>query len=128
MIKIRNILLSSFVLLPFLFVLQGCEQEKESPEILQAVKYLTLSKTGNIRSRSLSGVVKSSDESDLSFRVGGLLQDIKVKEGESVTKGTVLAVLDPKDYKLNVDEKRAEVSSASATLVYVRNRGVKILM
>jgi len=33
--------------LPFLFVLQGCEQEKESPEILQAVKYLTLSKTGN---------------------------------------------------------------------------------
>lgn len=116
MIKIRNVLALPFFLFSLFFLLQGCKQEETAPEILQAVKYEVLSKKSNIRSRSLSGVVKSADESDLSFRVGGLLQEITVKEGQFVKKGTVLALLDPQDYKLNVDEKRAEVSSASATL------------
>lgn len=116
MIKIKNVSAFPFFLFSLFFVLQGCKQEEVVPEILQAVKYEVLRKTGNVRSRTLSGVVRSSDESDLSFRVGGLLQEITVKEGQFVEKGTVLAVLDPKDYKLDVDEKQSEVSSASATL------------
>lgn len=116
MIKIKNVSAIPFFLFSLFFVLQGCKQEEAPPETLQAVKYDVLSRKGNIRSRSLSGVVKSADESDLSFRVGGLLQEITVKEGQFVEKGTVLAILDPQDYKLNVDEKRAEVSSAAATL------------
>jgi membrane fusion protein, multidrug efflux system len=116
MTKAKTISAIPFFLFSLFFVLQGCKQEEAPPETLQAVKYDVLSRKGNIRSRILSGVVKSADESDLSFRVGGLLQEITVTEGQFVEKGTVLAILDPQDYKLNVDEKRAEVSSAAATL------------
>lgn len=70
--------------------------------------------TSNTR---LSGEVASQTKSQLSFRVGGFIQDLKVKTGYACKKGEVLAVLDVRDNKLAVDMARSQKELAKIALV-----------
>jgi RND family efflux transporter MFP subunit len=54
-------------------------------------------------SSRLSGEVSSQRRSNLAFRVPGFVQEIKLRPGNSCKKGDVLAVLDPRDFRLNFD-------------------------
>jgi RND family efflux transporter MFP subunit len=57
--------------------------------------------------RSFPGRVESATRAELSFRVGGTVQDILVKEGDLVEPGQVLARLDPTDYETVVRDRQA---------------------
>jgi RND family efflux transporter MFP subunit len=70
---------------------------------------------GNVNMR-LSGEVASQMKSQLSFRVGGFIQDLKFKTGMSCKKGDVLAVLDTRDYKLSLDMARSQKELARVAL------------
>jgi RND family efflux transporter MFP subunit len=70
---------------------------------------------GNVNTR-LSGEVASQTKSQLSFRVGGFIQDLKVKTGMTCKKGDVLAVLDTRDYKLSLDMARSQKEMARVAL------------
>jgi multidrug efflux system membrane fusion protein len=61
-----------------------------------------------------SGEVRARHESDLAFRVGGKLIARHVDVGSHVTRGTVLARLDPEDAKLAVDAARSQLAAAQA--------------
>jgi len=58
------------------------------------------------------GRVEAGDSAMLAFRVAGQLSELKVQMGESVTRGAVLAELDPTDYRLNLDARQAEFDLA----------------
>lgn len=62
------------------------------------------------------GSVHAGVEADLSFRVPGKIAERKVDMGAHVKPGTVLAVLDPQDARLNLDAARASVAAAEADL------------
>lgn len=62
------------------------------------------------------GSVHAGVEADLSFRVAGKIAERKVDMGARVQPGTVLAVLDPQDARLNLDAARAAVAAAEADL------------
>ncbi|MGQ0698694.1 MAG: efflux RND transporter periplasmic adaptor subunit [Panacagrimonas sp.] len=62
------------------------------------------------------GSVHARLEADLSFRVPGKIAQRKVEMGARVTPGMVLAVLDPQDAKLTLDNARAAVAAAEADL------------
>jgi RND family efflux transporter MFP subunit len=62
--------------------------------------------------RRFSGVVKAADTSNISFEVPGNVQAVKVAVGERVSKGQVLAILDDRTYRLNVEAAEAGVASA----------------
>lgn len=51
---------------------------------------------------------------DLSFQVSGQIAKMLKEEGDSVKKGELLAVLDDKDYKSNLEKAQADVSRALA--------------
>jgi RND family efflux transporter MFP subunit len=70
---------------------------------------------GNVNTR-LSGEVASQTKSQLSFRVGGFIQDLKYKTGMTCKKGDVLAVLDTRDYKLSLDMARSQKEMARVAL------------
>lgn len=70
---------------------------------------------GNVNTR-LSGEVASQTKSQLSFRVGGFIQDLKFKTGMTCKKGDVLAVLDTRDYKLSLDMARSQKEMARVAL------------
>ena len=59
--------------------------------------------------KNFSGVVKENATISLSFRAGGQIQSIPVKEGQRVHRGQLLAQLDTKDYQIAVDNARVQL-------------------
>lgn len=51
---------------------------------------------------------------DLSFQVGGIIEKMLKEEGDSVKKGELIAILDAKDYKSNLEKASAEVDKTIA--------------
>jgi RND family efflux transporter MFP subunit len=63
--------------------------------------------------RAIPGQARAAHEAALSFRVGGRMLERRVKTGDQVKEGDVVATLDPAPYQ-------AEVDSVSATLERAR--------
>jgi RND family efflux transporter MFP subunit len=64
--------------------------------------------------RQFPGVVDAIQRADLSFRVQGKLIEIMVKEGDMVKKGQLLARLDPTDYQIVLNDRKASYKTAEA--------------
>jgi len=78
------------------------------------------------RSKPRSGTVRVSGNIELidvevSFKIPGRVEERPVDEGEWVEPGKLLAKLDPRDLKADVDLRRAEVQAAEAALVELEN-------
>lgn len=56
--------------------------------------------------------MKASARTELAFRVSGVLTHLLPKEGETVTKGQILARLDPADYDVSLQRYQAEYKLA----------------
>ncbi|MBC7530787.1 MAG: efflux RND transporter periplasmic adaptor subunit [Oligoflexus sp.] len=65
---------------------------------------------------SFPGAVSSQRRSTLSFRVPGFIESIKLKAGNSCKKGSVLATIDSRDYKLavNIAKSNLDVAKSNA--------------
>jgi membrane fusion protein (multidrug efflux system) len=50
----------------------------------------------------------------IAARVGGTVLEVRVKENQQVEAGTLLAVLDPRDYQVALEKARAELATAEA--------------
>jgi multidrug efflux system membrane fusion protein len=68
----------------------------------------------------LPGAIHARVEADLSFRVAGKVAARKVDMGAHVERGTLLAVLDPVDARLNLAAARSTVAAAEADLSLAR--------
>jgi membrane fusion protein (multidrug efflux system) len=53
-------------------------------------------------------------------RVGGTVVELPVKDNQQVEAGTVLVVIDPRDYQVALDKARAELATAEADAVAAR--------
>ncbi|HXD19147.1 MAG TPA: HlyD family secretion protein [Vicinamibacterales bacterium] len=53
-------------------------------------------------------------------RVGGTVIEVPVKENQQVEAGTVLVVIDPRDYQVALEKARAEVATAEADAAAAR--------
>lgn len=51
----------------------------------------------------------------LSARIGGQVQEVRVIEGQTVHAGDVLVVIDPRDYRIAVDQGKANLADAEAS-------------
>ena len=70
--------------------------------------------TGGSRVRSFTGVAQAGVESRLSFKVPGTVKRINVLVGDNVTRGQLIAQLDPSDYELQVQQAEAALTQAQA--------------
>lgn len=70
--------------------------------------------------RTYPGVVCASEESALSFRVGGPLTQVKVTLGEPVKQGSLLMQIDPRDFEDGILSLEAQWSGATARLKNAR--------
>jgi multidrug efflux system membrane fusion protein len=64
----------------------------------------------------VTGIVTARDEMRLSFKVGGLIQRISVREGDRVHKGQVLAEIDPTEIAAQVEQARQLADKAERDL------------
>lgn len=93
--------------------LVSCQRSEQQNELNQdeliPVQLMSLQESESSTQIIASGVFTTEDETVLSFKNGGIIQSITVKEGDRVKKGQVLA-------SLNMGEIDASVQQASLAL------------
>ena len=101
------------LVLPGLLV--GCDQAPlEDEPTVRPVRYARVAAQGETMARTYSGTARAELETDLSFRVGGMLTQLPVNVGSVVRRGDVVAALDNTDYRVRLDEARAGLARAEA--------------
>ena len=102
--RIRSI---SFVII--LLIIAGCKPAEQ--------KSLVRDNTVNIRIQPaeiieykipvrVTGVLGTTTQMKLSFKTGGIIKQLNIREGESVRRGEVLAVLDLSEVRAQVNQAR----------------------
>jgi multidrug efflux system membrane fusion protein len=95
----------------------GCGKEEKPPEIIRSIRWIKVAETSTKQVRMISGTTKPVDQTALSFAVGGTVEEVKVRLGDQVDKGQVLAELDQQPFVLGVRDAEAELSKAQANLL-----------
>ena len=86
-------------------------QHSARPVVLEEVQLLDVA-----REQSYPGLVQASEEFALSFRVGGPLLKVNIKQGEFVPAGEVLMQIDPRDFEDAIQALDAQLAGALAVL------------
>ena len=78
---------------------------------------------------SFNGVVRSAERANLAFRIGGLLTEIRVKEGDHIKQGDLLARLDARDARTALESAELELQSAEddytrAKAIFEKSRAI----
>jgi RND family efflux transporter MFP subunit len=108
-------LIWTFITLSMSLLLVGCEPAPpEVEEIIRPVRYTTVVPSGGGETRIFSGVTKAALETDLSFKVGGLVTQLDAAVGGTVERGQIVARLDPADFEVAQREAQAGLERAKA--------------
>ena len=104
-----------YVLLPLAAaLLVGCGKKPVAEPPVRSVRTLVLAETGGVLEREFAAEIRARTESRLGFRVGGKVNRRLVELGQTVTRGQVLAQLDPQDLQLGQEAARAGLAAAEA--------------
>ncbi len=96
-------------------VFSSCSKEEvETESLIRPVRYQKVFATGGSRIRTFSGTAQAGAETNLSFKVSGTIQDIRVNVGDQVHRGQVIATMDSKDYQILVEQAEAALEQAQA--------------
>ncbi len=82
-----------------------------APSDIVAVRRITLSE-----GLAISGTLRAVDSAWLKARVAGELRDLKLREGDSVSAGQVIARVDPSEYRLRQQQAQRLADAASAQI------------
>ena len=107
-------LLTLFIIGVSLVVSACSKEEPEQAPVARPIKMLTVGNASTGGVREYPGKITAEQHADMAFEVHGKLIDFPVKEGQEVSKGTVLARLDPRDFRANRDAARARRNAAKA--------------
>lgn len=96
-----------------LLLFAGCGSEPPpQEEVLRPVRFTTVYAGGAERTRVFSGVARAGVESNLSFKVPGLVRRVDVEVGDRVRAGQLIAEIEPTDYELQVQDAEASLAQA----------------
>ena len=105
------------LLVPALFVLAsiaGCSKSDEAPpEIIRPVLSVVV-EPRTTQTYGFAGSVEPQFSADLAFRLLGRVVSRDVNVGDTVSKGTTIAALDPTALELAVQAAKAELSNTEA--------------
>ncbi|MFJ2632479.1 efflux RND transporter periplasmic adaptor subunit [Streptomyces sp. NPDC087422] len=82
-------------------------------------RVVTVSKGTVLATVSGSGTLASPSDAGVDFTTGGTLTEVDVKPGDKVTKGQVLAKVDPTDAEETLQQDQATLTAAQANLTKV---------
>lgn len=95
-------------------IITGCGETAvpDSGPPIRPVKLYTVVGDNSAAVRQFPGVIDASQRAELAFRVAGSVQKLYVKEGDLVKKDQVLARLDPTDFAITVQDRKATAENA----------------
>lgn len=86
----------------------------QTPSVKADIKYTVLSKGNIVNSINVSGVIKSNDSSNVYSTLDNKIKEVRVKVGDKVTAGDILAVLDTGDLDKDIEQAKATVEANEA--------------
>lgn len=98
--------------------LSGCGESPPAKTNASIIRPVALHAVEDMTTRNIQvfpALVEASEESQLAFRVAGEVSAIHVVAGDVARKGELLAELDPTDFELEVDKRRADFILAQKT-------------
>lgn len=95
-------------------VAAGCSESKSQSEHLQSVLIDTVRTSAGYTSVQFPGKVKAAQDVNLSFRVSGAIKSYVAEEGQRVSAGQTLVVMDPTDYEVQLRATEAEYAAVKA--------------
>ena len=110
---IRVVVLSALAIsLATLPACGGDSVEETREPVVRPVKMLTLTAADDLQTSRYPAVISAGRSGELSFQVGGLIEDVAVADGEEVSSGTLIARLDQRDFQSQVTSARAQYENA----------------
>ena len=94
--------------------LAACTEQVEEVATIRLVRALKVGDVKQLKGRIFPGRAKAVDEINLAFDVRGKLNKRPVNVGDNITEGQLIASLDPRDFRSDVEEKRAAYQNARA--------------
>ena len=106
----------TLITLAFITTLTSCRQEvrANSEPTTVPVQVRTPAVVERAESVSASGSVEGSETADVAFLVGGKVARVLVEEGQHVSKGQLLAEIEPTDYRNAFNAATAQKEAALA--------------
>jgi RND family efflux transporter MFP subunit len=106
-----------FIGLTSVLLLSACDKvEPEKKEVIRPVRAMQVDDVTEFRQRQFPGIAKATQEVDLAFRVSGPLTEFPVNVGDAVSKGEIVARIDPRDFQVNVNNARGLLDREKAKL------------
>ena len=103
--------------LPLLMTLVACgEKEVAEKDEVRPIRAMTIADVEPFGGRWFPGQAKATQEANLSFRIHGTVDRILVDVGDEAKQGDLLARLDPRDYQVELNNAKAELSKATSGL------------
>ncbi len=105
----------TMVMLMAFSLLTGCDQKQiEHKDVIRPVKLFEVKDPQQQQLRYFPGKVTVTEEAEISFRIPGQIDKIEVKQGDDVTEGQVLAYLDDRDIRNELQDRQANYELAKA--------------
>jgi multidrug efflux system membrane fusion protein len=103
--------------------LAACSKKEAAAPAPRPVVAVAVHADGHaLQATSLPGEVQSRYATPLSFRVGGKIIERRVRLGDTVKSGEVVALLDPADAQKNAASAQAQLDAARHGLVYAQQQ------
>ncbi len=96
------------------------QQAQPTAAIVATIAPLTTAAAGDAAANPLasivtgSGEIRTSRDADLTFLVPGVVAEVRVKEGDQVKAGDVLAILDTRTFDLDIQRAEAGIAAAQS--------------
>ena len=89
--------------------IMGCSEKESATTVKQRyVKVIQPGKTDSSKEYVFNGQLKEKREVNVAFKVGGQVLEILVNEGDYVREGQVIAQMDTRDYKIQLQSATAQ--------------------
>ncbi|HEY9035622.1 MAG TPA: efflux RND transporter periplasmic adaptor subunit [Pseudomonadales bacterium] len=105
--------LMTAIALAMLLVACGKKPEPAAP-LIRPVKTAVVIAGADNWMRRFPGTIYASNKSELAFRVSGEIIELPATAGSNVKKGDLLARLDPTEYQLQLDDRKASFDLSKA--------------
>ena len=119
--RIKKLLLTTVLTGAIALTFSACSDDDKEQQ-LRPVRTMTLKASNAISSHTFNGIARSDVAARLSFNVSGRLKSVKVKPGQFVKKGSLVAEIDDAYFKLKVAEVRASLKQTASELEHARAR------
>lgn len=88
------------------------DAEQAREPAVRPVKLISLSAASGVETSRYPAVVSAAEYSELSFQVGGLLEELAVVESQQVEEGDLIARLDQRDFQSQLTTVRSQFQNA----------------